>query len=437
MAGVGCFLFYSKSVKFPAHAIRLASAIAIASSLTLTSMSAVEAVAPTVKVTSMRPTLFAGQSVTLKGSVSRSLRGKTVRIDYLSDTGWKKLASTKSNSKGAWKAKIHVPVSVTSFQVRAVVGKKKSAVQSSTVLPGAEIVAAGPGNRILGVDISRWQHSSGHLINFAKMATAGTAFVIMKASDGSSGEDALARSYVLADAQGVLDAGMIRGYYHMAKLPTPVVGATPEQTSKAITDSAIAQAHTAADRLAELGGYDGRTLPYVLDIEGVSSSITDASISLWTTTWYSTMLELTQRKPMIYSYRSFMQDRFTLSDPTTLTTLQSMHLWMAQPGDPADPAVVVGQKSYQSGTCYATAWTKPGCNLLWTFWQYTNTGDRELFGIPWKPASGQSCPADATMCFSNAGSARLHLDVDVFSGTAGDLNALLTGNWDRSPADFQ
>ncbi|MEI6405018.1 MAG: hypothetical protein WCO64_04520, partial [Actinomycetes bacterium] len=149
------------------------------------------------------------------------------------------------------------------------------------------------------------------------------------------------------------------------------------------------------------------------------------------------MLELTQRKPMIYSYRSFMQDRFTLTDATTLSTLQSMHLWMAQPGDPADPAVVVGQTKYLSGTCYATAWTKPGCNLLWTFWQYTNSGDRELFGIPWKPASGQSCPSEATMCFSNAATIRLHLDVDVFSGTAGDLNALVAGTWDRSPADFQ
>jgi len=424
-------------VNFPVRILKLSSAFTLAISLALSSAGVAQASVPTVKVTALRETLFAGQSIMIKGTVSRAFRGKSVRIEYLADTGWKKLTGTHATSKGSWSAKIQVPLNISTLQVRAVVAKKKSTVKSATVLPGADIVTAGPGGRILGVDISQWQHSSTHQIDFLKMSTAGTAFVFMKASDGSSTPDASARSYVLADAQGVRDAGMIRGYYHMAKLPEPVAGDTPEQTSQAVIDSATAQAHLAADRLAELGGYDGRTLPYVLDIESISSKISDASVSLWTTTWYSVMLELTQRKPMIYSYRSFMQDRFTLTDATTLSTLQSMHLWMAQPGDPADPAVVVGQTKYLSGTCYATAWTKPGCNLLWTFWQYTNSGDRELFGIPWKPASGQSCPSEATMCFSNAATIRLHLDVDVFSGTAGDLNALVAGTWDRSPADFQ
>ncbi len=50
----------------------------------------------------------------------------------------------------------------------------------------------GPGGRIHGADISRWQHPNGKPINFIKMHDAGVAFVMVKASDSRDDADQLA-----------------------------------------------------------------------------------------------------------------------------------------------------------------------------------------------------------------------------------------------------
>jgi GH25 family lysozyme M1 (1,4-beta-N-acetylmuramidase) len=135
----------------------------------------------------------------------------------------------------------------------------------------------------------------------------------------------------------------------------------------------------------------------------------------------------------MYSYRNFLASRY-LQDPATIDKFRNYHLWLAQPGNPADPAVQVGQ-GLSGRPCYETPWKQTDCSYVWTFWQYTNSGDRELYGIPWSPTVGD-CPTDVTLCFPGRGTGRNHLDLNVFNGTAADLSALVTGSWVRTPLEY-
>jgi GH25 family lysozyme M1 (1,4-beta-N-acetylmuramidase) len=176
-------------------------------------------------------------------------------------------------------------------------------------------------------------------------------------------------------------------------------------------------------------------MPYVLDIETVDSRISDEMVTLWTFTWMDAMQAATARTPIIYSYRSFLANRF-LQDTATINKLRGYHLWLAQPGNPASAKVKVGQGLKKGAPCYETAWKQTDCSYVWTFWQYTNKGDRERYGIPWRPAVG-ACPVDATLCRTGVGTGRNHLDLNVFNGTAADLSALVSGSWVRSPAEYR
>ena len=66
--------------------------------------------------------------------------------------------------------------------------------------PLAPIELKGPGGRIHGADISRWQHPNGKLINFVKMRAAGLNFVMIKGSDTRDDADALARKWLRIDS---------------------------------------------------------------------------------------------------------------------------------------------------------------------------------------------------------------------------------------------
>ena len=59
--------------------------------------------------------------------------------------------------------------------------------------PLAPIEFKGPGSRIHGTDISRWQHPNGKLIDLKKKRAAGINFVMIKGSDTRDEADALAR----------------------------------------------------------------------------------------------------------------------------------------------------------------------------------------------------------------------------------------------------
>lgn len=374
------------------------------------------AVSTSVTIKSIPKSIEAGSVVTISGLTTGTLRGKSVRVEIRTSSTWKKLKVAKSKSNGAWSITYKAPKSLKKVSFRAISGTKKTDIKTAKITASTAITLAGPGKRILGLDLSRWQ-DIGKDFNFNQMAEAGVEFAFVKSSDGDAAEDALAKPIALKYSAGLRDAGIIVGYYHRARLPKTT-------KSSAIRNSAIAQATLAATRLTQLGGYTKRTLPYVLDIEGVDNSISDSLVTLWTLTWLETMEAATNRKPILYSYRSFISARF-LTDRVTSEKLKGHRLWLAQPGNPADSKVRVGQQVSGSG-CFKSAWSDANCVYDWSFWQYTNSGDRESFGIPWSPRSG-SCPKDAKLCYPGKNFGRNHLDLNVFNGTAAQLKAIAAG----------
>ncbi len=402
--------------------------IALALSITLALLTTpAQAASKAVSMSRLASSVAAGKKFVITGITSGTLNGANVRIQLKKSGQWKTVKKVRSNKRtGKWLTSFTAPKSNTALQFRAVSGGKVTKVQTTAVIAPLKFTFAGPGTRILGVDLSRWQ-SSDQPLDFNRMASAGVSFAFIKGSDGLLTEDALAVPHVTTWAPAAKAAGILVGYYHFARIPI-------SRDPKLIAADAKLQANQATSRLAKLGGYDGRTLPYVLDIERVDSKVTDEMVTLWTITWLNSMQKSTGRVPIIYSYRDFLASRF-LQDPVTVAKLRNYHLWLAQPGNPADPAVKVGQ-GLNGRPCYNSAWKQSDCTYVWTFWQYTNLGDRELYGIPWSPGKND-CPADVSLCFPGPGSGRKHLDLNVFNGTSKDLSALLAGKWSRSAAEYQ
>ena len=386
-----------------------------------------QAAKSSVSMTAIPASLVAGQSVKVSGKTTGGLKGAKVKVQIKTGKSWKTVKTvTSKKSTGAWSATFKAPKATAKMSVRAVSGSKISKVQAAPVLAIVNALPVGPGNRLLGLDISRWQSGS-QPIDFNRMAAAGVSFAFIKGSDGMASEDALAVPHVTSWAPSAKAAGILVGYYHRARLPVT-------SDSNAIIADAEAQAAQAAARLASLGGYDGRTLPYVLDMETVDVAISKELVTLWTFTWLDAMQAATGRAPIMYSYRNFLANRYS-TDPDTVAKFRNYHLWLAQPGNPADPAVQVGQ-GLNGAPCYVTPWKQSDCSYLWTIWQYTSTGDRETYGIPWQPSAGD-CPSDVTLCYAGKGSGRGHLDLNVFNGSATDLSALANGSWVRTPGEYR
>ncbi len=386
-----------------------------------------QAAKSSVSMTAIPASLVAGQSVKVSGKTTGGLKGAKVKVQIKTGKSWKTVKTvTSKKSTGAWSATFKAPKATAKMSVRAVSGSKISKVQAAPVLAIVNALPVGPGNRLLGLDMSRWQSGS-QPIDFTRMAAAGVSFAFIKGSDGMASEDALAVPHVTSWAPSAKAAGILVGYYHRARLPVT-------SDSNAIIADAEAQAAQAAARLASLGGYDGRTLPYVLDMETVDVAISKELVTLWTFTWLDAMQAATGRAPIMYSYRNFLANRYS-TDPDTVTKFRNYHLWLAQPGNPADPAVQVGQ-GLNGAPCYVTPWKQSDCSYLWTIWQYTSTGDRETYGIPWQPSAGD-CPSDVTLCYAGKGSGRGHLDLNVFNGSATDLSALANGSWVRTPGEYR
>ena len=173
----------------------------------------------------------------------------------------------------------------------------------------ASLVSTGPGARIHGVDISRWQHPNEKTINFTKMAESGVRFVFIKGSDGHDPADSQAKKYLLLDRPAAQAAGLYTGFYHYAYLPDTI------NTKQIVTD-AKAQAQKVIWRLASIGGYTNQDLPVALDIEnncvrsisGVCKKYMNKKyVTLWAQTWLDEVASKTNRKPMVYSYPQFLQ----------------------------------------------------------------------------------------------------------------------------------
>ena len=98
------------------------------------------------------------------------------------------------------------------------------------------LAMAGPGNRIHGADISRWQHPNDKPINFKKMHTAGLRFVMIKASDSRQDSDHLAVKYLAGDRNGAQAEGIYTGFYHYAVLPDVSTSSDPDHPGRPVDE---------------------------------------------------------------------------------------------------------------------------------------------------------------------------------------------------------
>lgn len=284
-----------------------------------------------------------------------------------------------------------------------------SLVSNSVIAAGPlQLVSTGPGNRIHGVDISKWQHPYNKPINFTKMAEAGVRFVMIKGSDSQYASDRIAKKYLKIDRTAAQAAGLYTGFYYFSYLPDTSVKAE-------IIADAKAQAQKVVWRLGEIGGYTQQDLPVALDLEtncvrsisGVCKKYANRDqVSLWAKTWLSEVMLKTNRMPFIYSYPNFLQSAMTRSKD-----LAKYPLWIAAYGKhPAEPSNHPGMKSVG---CFAHSWTKSDCTADYQIWQYSSCGFGSKYGVP---------------------SSRV--DLNVFNGNEEKFYALTKGTWQPSTVDL-
>jgi GH25 family lysozyme M1 (1,4-beta-N-acetylmuramidase) len=361
--------------------------------------------------------------LTFYGSLSPKKSGLTVRIQSQIDGKWSDTRfSTKTTKLGTWKLETVVTAqdSKITYRAKTTVGSKMiySTTKKITVKPAAEISetdpimaveALGPGGRIHGVDISRWQHPYGKLIDFTKMYSAGIRFAMIKASDTRDESDALALQYLLIDRPAAQAAGIYTGFYHYATLPN-----TSDRA--AIIRDATAQAQKVIWRISAIGGLTPRDLPYALDLENncvkvntngsCAAYASKRSVTLWAETFMEILNEKLGRKPIFYSYPSFLEGAMNKS-----TILNKYPLWLAQYGiSPFDP---INQPGLKPAGCYVHSWTSSACQPQWIIWQYSSCGIGTKYGVP-----------------------STRVDLNVFRGTAQNFIDLTAGTWVPDPIDL-
>lgn len=354
--------------------------------------------------------------VTFYGTIKPARSGLTVKIQSNSSGAWKNTRfQAKTAKAGSWKVVAVATSFDTPIKYRAQVSVGTNSIYSairtitikqmpeiSTADPAIVIEEFGPGGRIHGADISRWQHPNDKQIDFATAYSAGLRFVMIKASDTRDEADALAVKYLVMDHAAAQAAGLYTGFYHYAILPDVTDPA-------AVVRDATAQAQKAIWRLAAIGGYSERDLPYALDLENkcvrLSTSgacqqyATRSTVTLWAETFLEILKTKTGKLPMLYSYSSFLEGSMNKS-----AALAQYPLWLAQYAiDPFNPINAPGLKA---GGCYVHSWTGVNCDSQWTIWQYTSCGIAPKYGVP--------------------GS---RLDLNIFRGTAGDFLNLAKGSW--------
>jgi len=354
--------------------------------------------------------------LTFYGTLTPKKSGLVVKIQSEIDGKWSDTRfSTKSTKLGTWKLETVVTAqdSVINYRARTTIGSKviystskkitiKPAAQISETDPVIAVEALGPGGRIHGVDISRWQHPYGKPIDFTKMYAAGIRFSMIKASDTRDDADALSLKYLLIDRPAAQAAGIYTGFYHYAILPNT-------SDRDAIIRDATAQAQKVIWRVSAIGGLTARDLPYALDLENncikVSSNgscnicDTRSSVTLWAETFMGILNDKLGRKPIFYSYPSFLEGAMNKS-----AALNKYPLWLAQYAiNPFDP---INQPGLKPGGCFVHSWTSSACQSQWIIWQYSSCGIGVRYGVP---------------------SSRV--DLNVFRGTAQNFIDLTAGTW--------
>jgi len=284
-----------------------------------------------------------------------------------------------------------------------------TAAPSSAAPKESAPIMAGPGDRIHGADISRWQHPGDKPINFVKMHSAGLRFVMIKASDSRQDADRLAVKYVAADRTGAQEAGIYTGFYHYAVLPDVT-------SNSALIKDAKVQAQKAIWRLASMGGYNAMDLPYALDLENnciryranksCSKRATKSAVTTWAKAFLATLKEKTGRTPIFYSYPNFLEGAMVRDKE-----LAKYPLWLAQYA--INPAIPTAQPGLKNVGCYVHSWTTSACKSEWIVWQYTSCGIAPKYGVPGN-----------------------RLDLNVFRGTQEAFLALASGTWVPAEIDL-
>jgi lysozyme len=362
-------------------------------------------------------------TVTLFGQLKPAKKAQKVIIEVELNGKWRGTAlATSTTSSGTWKMEAVATALNATVKYRAVatVGSKhvysvsrsvriRQIPEMSNADPSALISERGPGGRIHGMDISKWQHPNNAQIDFVKMYKAGIRFVMIKASDTRDSSDAQALKYLLMDHSAAQAAGIYTGFYYYATLPDTIDTAV-------IIQDAQAQAQKAIWRLASLGGYTNRDLAYALDLENNCVRVSSGgscskyasrnAVTLWANTWLAAVAQKTGRAPILYSYPQFLENGMTRS-----SSLVQYPLWIAHYSlNPFDP---LSQPGLKTAGCFVHSWTTSNCSSLWTVWQYTSCGIASKYGVP--------------------GS---RVDLDVFRGSTSAFLDLVKGTWTPETADL-
>ena len=400
-----------------------AAITAIALTLLLIESPQVQAASSSLTLSLQQTPSATDSVVTFYGTIKPARSGLSVKIQGNTSGSWKSTRfTTKTTKAGTWKivavatsfdipikyrAQVNIAGKITNSPIRTITMKKLP--QISTLDPSLAVESLGPGGRIHGADVSRWQHPNDKPIDFSVAYASGLRFVMIKASDTRDTADALALKYLIMDHAAAQAAGLYTGFYHYAILPDV-------SDSAGIIRDATAQAQKVLWRLAAIGGYTERDLSYALDLENkcvrVSSSgacqkyATRAAVTLWAETFLGLLKEKTGRTPILYSYSNFLESSMNKS-----AKLAQYPLWLAQYAiDPFNP---INQPGIKAGGCFVHSWTGANCDSQWTIWQYTSCGIAPKYGVP--------------------GS---RLDLNIFRGSASDFLNLTKGSWVPSLVDL-
>lgn len=384
--------------------------------------------------------------ISLHGVVRPAVAGASIRILTRENEEWIDSGLVgKTTSLGTWKIRTTIDQpqrmefkAEIAFQSRTFTTAERSlTIRANRVKPGADpaslITKSGPGVRIYGSDVSRWQHPNDEPIDFRKMYQAGMRFVMIKASDTRDDSDALARKYLAMDRHAAQAAGLYTGFYHYATMPNTT-------SRRVVIEDARAQAQRAIWRLASVGGYSELDLPYALDLENNCVAYSGRKCikystrkfnTLWAETWLETVHAKTGRKPFLYSYPAFLERALIRSEK-----LRSYPLWLSHFGiNPARDGAEPGRKVIG---CYVHSWSTSDCTSLWQIWQFSSCGIAPKYGVPgsrldlnvyrgdiesflkltqgvWEPLEGDLLPVNesTTMVITNVKSSTTNKKVEI------------------------
>ncbi len=204
----------------------------------------------------------------------------------------------------------------------------------ATVVPARPAHAA---TRVKGIDVSRWQWSSGD-IDWAQVAGSGIRFAIAKATEG--------RTYVdprfVDNVTGASSNGIVVGMYHVA--------------SPVLKDGAanLADARAEADHFIDVASPGVGDLIPALDIEisHVPGAMGPAELVAWSKAWLVRVTKRLGVHPMIYGSIYLFE---TLMGNSSWFANHGYPLWLARWGE-------------LPSTLPADDWQGHG----WTFWQWSN-----------------------------------------------------------------